>query len=106
MKSLIQAVAVAVALVVPVVSFAQSNGPVTRAQVRAELAQLEKAGYSPARGNDPHYPDDILAAEAKVAAQNSAVGGVADGSTASGGRVAPVAERPAYDGMKPVYFGQ
>lgn len=106
MKSLIQAVAVAVALVVPVASFAQSNGPVTRAQVRAELAQLEKAGYSPARGNDPHYPDDILAAEAKVAAQNSAVGGVADGSTASGGRVAPVAERPAYDGMKPVYFGQ
>ncbi|HEV3430676.1 MAG TPA: DUF4148 domain-containing protein [Paraburkholderia sp.] len=115
MKSLIQAVAVAVALVVPVASFAQSNGPVTRAQVRAELVQLEKAGYSPARGNDPHYPDDILAAEAKVAAQNSAVGGVADGSSASGGPVttaataanaATAAARPAYDGMKPVYFGQ
>lgn len=108
MKSLIQAVAVAVALVVPVASFAQSNvssnGPVTRAQVRAELVQLEKAGYSPARGNDPHYPDDLLAAEAKVAAQNNAVGGVADGSSASGAAVA--AARPAYDGMKPVYFGQ
>ncbi|WP_321920088.1 DUF4148 domain-containing protein [Paraburkholderia tropica] len=104
MKSLIQAVAVAVALVVPVASFAQSNGPLTRAQVRAELVQLEKAGYSPSRGNDPHYPDDILAAEAKVAAQNNAVGGVANGSADSGAPVAAV--RPAYDGMKPVYFGQ
>jgi hypothetical protein len=107
MKSLVhaaQAVAVAVALIVPVASFAQSNGPVTRAQVRAELVQLEKAGYSPARGSDPHYPDDLLAAEAKVAAQNNAVGGVADGSSASGAAIA--AARPAYDGMKPVYFGQ
>ncbi|MBB3258339.1 hypothetical protein F4827_003207 [Paraburkholderia bannensis] len=108
MKSLIQTVAVAVALIVPVASFAQSNvssnGPVTRAQVRAELVQLEKAGYSPARGSDPHYPDDLLAAEAKVAAQNKAVGGVADGSSASG--AAAAAARPAYDGMKPVYFGQ
>ena len=102
MKSLIQAVAVSIALVVPVASFAQSNAPLARAQVVAELVQLEKAGYSPARGDDPHYPDDILAAEAKVAAQNSTVGGVADGSTAS----ALVAAHPAYDGMKPVYFGQ
>ena len=43
-KSLIPAVALASALVAPAVSFAQSNGPVTRAQVRAELVQLEKAG--------------------------------------------------------------
>jgi hypothetical protein len=87
MKSLIQAVAVIVALVVPVVSFAQSNSPVTRAQVRAELVQLEKAGYSPASGNDVHYPDDILAAEAKVAAQNGAssgYGGVVSGSSDAG----------------------
>lgn len=106
MKSLIQAVAVAVALVVPVASFAQSNAPITRAQVRAELVQLEKAGYSPSRGEDPHYPDDLLAAEAKVAAQNRDVGGVANGSSASGAPVVPVAARPAFDGMKPVYFGQ
>ncbi len=87
MKSLIQAVAVAVALVVPVASFAQSNAPVTRAQVRAELVQLEQAGYRPGAANDPHYPDDLLAAEAKVAAQNNAVGGVVDGASASGHRV-------------------
>ncbi|ANB72151.1 hypothetical protein AYM40_07055 [Paraburkholderia phytofirmans OLGA172] len=84
MKSLIQAVVVAAALAAPIVSFAQSNAPVTRAQVRAELVQLEKAGYNPARGEDPNYPADIQAAEAKVAAQNDAVGGVAGGSSQSG----------------------
>jgi hypothetical protein len=44
LKSLIPAVALASAPVAPAVSFAQSNGPVTRAQARAELVQLEKAG--------------------------------------------------------------
>ena len=71
MKSLIQVVVIAAVLVAPVASFAQSNNqPVTRAQVRAELVQVEQAGYSPARGRDPYYPEDIQAAEAKVAAQN------------------------------------
>jgi hypothetical protein len=87
MKSLIQSVAVAVALVVPMAAFAQSNAPVTRAQVRAELVQLEKAGWRPGAGADPHYPDDLLAAEAKVAAANGATsgyGGVAAGSSEAG----------------------
>jgi hypothetical protein len=87
MKSLIQAVVVAAALVAPVVSFAQSDAPKTRAQVRAELVQLEKAGYNPAHGEDPYYPADIQAAEAKVAAQNSAAtgyGGVVSGSSEAG----------------------
>ena len=87
MKSLIKAVVIAAVLAVPAVSFAQSNQPVTRAQVRAELVQLEKAGYNPGRANDPHYPDDILAAEAKVAAQNGATsgyGGVVSGSSDAG----------------------
>ena len=44
MKSLIQAVVVAAALAAPVAVFAQSNAPLTRAQVRAELIRLEKAG--------------------------------------------------------------
>ncbi|MFP3607088.1 DUF4148 domain-containing protein, partial [Paraburkholderia sp. SIMBA_053] len=35
MKSLIKAVAIAAVLAIPAVSFAQSNQPVTRAQVRA-----------------------------------------------------------------------
>ncbi|CAN7668902.1 DUF4148 domain-containing protein [Caballeronia sp. LjRoot34] len=86
MKSIIRAVVVAFVFVVPAVSFAQSNQPVTRAQVRAELVQLEKAGYHPGGGEDVNYPDDLLAAEAKVAAQTRAtgVGGVADGSSDAG----------------------
>ena len=87
MKSLIQAVVVAAALAAPVAVFAQSNAPVTRAQVRAELVQLEKAGYNPAAADDATYPADIQAAEAKVAAQNDAtgVGDVANGSSDTGG---------------------
>jgi hypothetical protein len=84
---LVQSLIVAAALAIPAVSsFAQSNQPVTRAEVKAQLVQLEKAGYQPGR-NDPHYPDDIQAAEARVAAQNGAstgYGGVSDGSSASG----------------------
>jgi hypothetical protein len=44
MNSIIKAVAIAVALSAPVVSFAQSNQPLTRAEVRSQLVQLEKAG--------------------------------------------------------------
>jgi len=83
MKSLIQAVVVAAALAAPVAVFAQSNQPVTRAQVRAELVQLEQAGYRPGEDHTT-YPAQIQAAEAKVAAQNNAVGGVAGGSSQSG----------------------
>jgi nucleoid-associated protein YgaU len=119
MKSLIQAVVVAAALAAPVVVFAQANAPVTRAQVRAELVQLENAGYHPGDGDQTTYPAQIQAAEAKVAAQNaqnaqtataqarvadtSGVGGVISGSSASD---APAVVRPvANDGMKPIYFG-
>src|SRR5258707_14748981 len=105
-KSLVSAVALASALAAPAVSFAQqSNGPVTRAQVRAELVQLEKAGYQPGR-NDPHYPADIQAAEARVAAKtgvSSSYGGVVSGSSASG--AAAAVRAGANDGMKPIYSG-
>jgi hypothetical protein len=83
----------AAALAFPIASHAQeAASTVTRAQVRAELVQLEKAGYLPGK-NDPHYPDDIQAAEAKVAAANgspvntdSGVGSVTSGTSASGSR--------------------
>ena len=85
MKSLIQAVVVAAALAAPVAVFAQSNAPLTRAQVRAELVQLENAGYHPGDGDNTTYPAQIQAAEAKVAAQNDAkgVGGAVNGSSDS-----------------------
>ena len=104
MKSLIQAVVIAAVLAAPVASFAQSNQPVTRAQVRAELVQLEKAGYQPGRA-DPYYPADIQAAQARVATQNgtaqaaqSSFGGVGSGPSQSAHAV------PA-NGPKAVYFG-
>jgi hypothetical protein len=64
------ALAIAAAISFPVAGYAQESSPtVTRAQVRAELVQLESVGYWPGRANDPHYPDDIQAAEAAVASQ-------------------------------------
>jgi hypothetical protein len=92
-NSLVKAVAIAALLAVPVASFAQSNQPVTRAQVKQELIDLEKAGYNPATSNDYDYPANIQAAEARVAAQKSAAqtgstgyGPGANGSSQAGQR--------------------
>lgn len=101
MKSLLQAVVVAAAIAAPVAAFAQANQPVTRAQVRAELVELQQAGYHPG-GEDPYYPADIQAAEAKVAAQKAArnatsgVGGVVSGSSDAGRAVASKSEPDLY----------
>ena len=84
MKSLIQAAVVAVMLAVPAAVFAQSNQPLTRAQVREQLVQIEQAGYNPSRSNPYEYPANIQAAEARVAAQNSALGGLVSGSSQQG----------------------
>ncbi|CAG9250338.1 conserved exported hypothetical protein [Paraburkholderia unamae] len=88
MKSLIKAVALAAVLAVPAVSFAQSqgnNGPVTRAQVRGELVQLEAAGYHPSV-NDLYYPADLQQAQSRVNAQTSGYGPATNGSSQSGSR--------------------
>ncbi|MGF6760819.1 opacity protein-like surface antigen [Paraburkholderia sp. GAS33] len=99
MKSLIQAVAIAAILAAPAAAFAQaadtSQQPMTRAEVKNQLIQLEQAGYNPAEANDPNYPADVQAAEQRIQAQNPQVAqqGVADttgygpstsGSSASG----------------------
>ena len=83
MKSLIQTVVVAAAFAAPVAVFAQSNQPLTRAEVHAQLVQVEQAGYYPGDGDQNAYPAQIQAADAKIAAQNGAtdVGGVANGSS-------------------------
>lgn len=65
MKNWSRAIIVAAMLSEPLASFAQSSQPVSRAQVRAELVRLEKAGYSPA-AVDATYPADIQAARARV----------------------------------------
>lgn len=100
MKTLIAAALAATVLAAPALSFAQqSQQPVTRAQVRAELVQLEKVGYRPGLSS-PHYPDDIQAAEARAAEQHNALqstayGASTNGSTQAGERV----------DVKSVYFG-
>jgi hypothetical protein len=87
-------VSVAAAVSLPVAAHAQTDGAsAKREQVRKELVQLERAGYQPGR-NDPHYPDHLLAAEARIRAVAGtdpyaveAVGGATDGRSASGSRV-------------------
>jgi hypothetical protein len=87
MKNLICAL-LAVVLIVPAVSFAQTtNTPLTRAEVRAELVQLEQAGYQPAARQN-HYPDEIQAAEARLHASDSAYAS-SDGARANGSAGGP-----------------
>jgi hypothetical protein len=106
MKSLIQAVAIAAVLAAPVASFAQSNQPVTRAQVRAELVQLEKAGYNPATANDFDYPANIQAAEARVAAQQNGAAAQATGYGPAVGASSQAGSPAAAAGTKSIFFGQ
>ncbi|QGZ65298.1 DUF4148 domain-containing protein [Paraburkholderia acidisoli] len=96
MKAL-KILALAALVAAPLVSFAQSNQPVTRAQVRAELVQLQQAGYNPA-SDETQYPANIQAALSRIEAQQNAqtatapvtpmattsYGGVADGVSAAG----------------------
>jgi Domain of unknown function (DUF4148) len=104
-KSLFYAILAASVFAVPVTSFAQSDSPVTRAEVRADLKQLEQAGYTPASGDEPNCPANIHAAEARVSASGSATGygGAASGSSASGGGAA-VRPASAADTNR-IYFG-
>ena len=79
MNKTITGIAIIGILLTPLASWAQTTTPLTRAQVRAQLVQIEKAGYYPAQhAKDNNYPTDIQAAEARVAAQESA------GTAASG----------------------
>jgi hypothetical protein len=87
MKSLIKAVVIVASLAASATVFAQSNSGLTRAQVRAELVQLEQVGYHVGDGDEAHYPDAIQAAEARVAAHsggNSGYGGSVAGASQSG----------------------
>jgi hypothetical protein len=87
LMKLVQSLLVAALVAVPAVSFAQSTHALTRADVRAELVQLQKAGYNPASDNT-QYPSNIEAAEARIAAQNgsasAAYGGVEQSRSAAG----------------------
>lgn len=86
---LVQSLIIAAIVAVPAVSFAQSNEPLTGAEVRAQLVQLERAGYNPA-GDQTQYPKNIEVAQARVNAENSvsatSYGTASSGTSASGSR--------------------
>ncbi len=73
MKTALSLLIAAAAIAAPLVSFGSfaqpANGPVTRAEAVAQLSQLELVGYEPFKSA---YPDDMQAAEARVAEARSA----------------------------------
>lgn len=71
MKSLICIAIAAACSAAPIVVFAQSSSSVTREQVRAEVIDLQKVGYSPGTASDYDFPGNIQAAEARLAAQRA-----------------------------------
>lgn len=84
----VQSLVAAAVVAVPALSFAQSSQPLTRAEVRAQLVELQKAGYNPVH-EEASYPQDILAAQARLDAQNSAAssyGPASAGTSSSGSR--------------------
>ncbi|MDR8730639.1 DUF4148 domain-containing protein [Burkholderia pseudomultivorans] len=86
MKTALSLLVLAAAVAAPAVSFAQTaNAPVTRAEVVGQLRQLEQAGYKPLKGQ---YPNDIQAAEARIA-QSSGIGADAGASMDAGRRTMP-----------------
>jgi len=97
---LISALVISSALAAPAFAFAQDNGPITRAQVRAELVQLEKAGYNPG-AKDTNYPQRIQAAEQRVAKEQN-IASSSYGMPTNGTSVSSIA--PAND-TKSIYFG-
>jgi hypothetical protein len=103
-KFLISALVLSSALAAPAFAFAQNNAPITRAQVKAELIQLEKAGYSPG-GEDNTYPQDLQAAEQRVWEQqgiaNTSYGSPTSGMSASGNHVSITPN----DTTQSTYFG-
>jgi hypothetical protein len=102
MKALI-CTTLALALAAPAMSFAQtSNAPVTRAEVRADLVQLESAGWRPS-SEGAYYPADIQAAEARVHSSDTAssgYGGVGEnGASTSHAPMSGSAVAPVYNGQ-------
>ncbi|WP_213781327.1 DUF4148 domain-containing protein [Caballeronia sp. dw_276] len=86
---LVQSMIVAAVVAIPALSFAQSNQPLTRADVRAQLVELQQAGYNPS-SDHTQYPKNIEAAQARVNAEHgitaSSYGPSASGTSVSGSR--------------------
>ena len=71
MKTIATLLVGAAALTAPFLSFAQSTDhSVSNAQVRADLVQLEQAGYTPFTAADPRYSEEIQIADAQAGASD------------------------------------
>jgi hypothetical protein len=117
MKTIRQMAAVAALVATPLVAFAQSDmqssDSLSRAQVKQDQLQVERAGYNNSVGDQTSYPREAQAAEARIGteqvreAERGGYGGVMPGSSASGSPDMPM--QPAHTGgatgTKPVYFG-
>ena len=98
MKTLAYAIAAVSLLAAPMASSAQStDAPLTRAEVRAQLLEVEQAGYNPAASNDSSYPQDIQAAEARVAEHQQ----MAQGNATSYGPAMNGSAQSGAQGMQP-----
>ncbi|WP_158940415.1 DUF4148 domain-containing protein [Burkholderia sp. S171] len=69
MKLVLYALATLSVAAVPAVSLAQSGKPLTRAQVIAELIEVEHAGFHPGSVDYVEYPGNLQAAEARIGAK-------------------------------------
>ncbi|MGF6973682.1 hypothetical protein QFZ94_002109 [Paraburkholderia sp. JPY465] len=91
MKSTFSAIGAVGILLAPLLCWAQPAQSPTRAEVHAQLIQLENAGYNPAKRDEATYPANIQKAEARVAARGTANDystsgmGTTTGSTAESG---------------------
>lgn len=102
-NKIVSAVILASALASPVLAYAQNNDPVTRAQVKSELAQLQRAGYSQG-GDQANYPEALQAAQKRVDALNagaSSYGGSTESISQAGGR-----SLHATDSVNPVDYNR
>lgn len=88
MNQSINAVLIAIAALTSTGAFAQSAEPLTREQVRAELLQLENAGYNPASNCTGDCPGSLTHAEAILTRQQRSAragyGQPSEGSEQSG----------------------
>lgn len=102
-KSFIPALVIASAIAAPVLAQAQEAG-LTRAQVKAELAQMQQGGYSPS-SDHATYPVETQAAEQRAVSSGvveTAYGTSTSGTSATGSRMIVGQSNAA----RSTYFGQ
>jgi hypothetical protein len=98
MKRLIHTAWAVAVVAVPVACWAQADSSLTRAQVQAELVQLQQSGYNPANAATVDFPANMQSSDASAAGQ----GGYGPSTSGSSQMGHPASTS---SGMKPVFFG-